>query len=411
MTVQDQRPVDLTGIIARVKAILLTPAAEWAKIEIEPATVGGLYTGYILVLAAIGPVCGAIGGLAFGYGAWLVRYRPSVGAALSQAIVHYVLSLVSVFVLALIIDALAPSFDGQKNRIQAFKVATYASTAAWLAGVFALVPGLSILGLAGLYSVYLLYLGLPLLMKSPEAKAPIYTLVTIVAALILYAIAIAITAPMVGLGALASLNSTSPSTVAGTGSSGSIELPNGQQLDVGKMQSAVNQLGNLAKQFQQPQPNSGSSTSTPTAPGTTVTPVSIDALKALLPDSLPGGYKRIETQSGAMLGGVHAEATYESAGKRVVVSVTDLAAAGAFASLATAFGVESDRETATGFEKVGRVDGRLTTQEWDRTTLHGKYGVLLDDRFLLDAEGNAPSFDDLKNAVAAVGPDRVLRLK
>ena len=415
MTVQDQRPVDLTGIIARVKAILLTPAAEWAKIEVEPATVGSLYTGYILVLAAIGPVCSAIGGLVFGYGVWFVRFRPSVGAALSQAIVHYVLSLVSVFVLALIIDALAPSFDGQKNRIQAFKVATYASTAAWLAGVFSLIPGLSILGLAGLYSVYLLYLGLPLLMKAPEAKAPIYTLVTIVAALILFAIAFAITAPMVGMGTLASMSSTSPGTIAGTGSSGSIELPNGQQLDVNKMQNAVNQLGNLAKQFQQAQPNSGatpgSTPGSPIAPGTVVTPVSVDALKALLPDSLPGGYKRIETQTGAMLGGVHAEATYENAGKRVVVSVTDLAAAGAIASLATAFGVESDRETATGFEKVGRVNGQLTTQEWDRTSLHGKYGVLLDDRFLIDAEGNAPSFDDLKNAVAAVGPDRVLRLK
>jgi|SRR5580658_900410 hypothetical protein len=407
MSVQGQLPVDLNGIIARVKAILLTPAAEWEKIENEPATIGGLYTGYILILAAIGPICEVIGGLVFGYGAWIVRYRPSVGGALSYGIIHYVLSLVAIYVLALIIDALAPSFDGQKNQIQAFKLATYSWTAAWLAGVFSILPGLGILRLAGLYSVYLLYLGLPRLMKAPEAKAPGYTAVAVVAAILLYAVAAAIAVPVITAGTLASMNSTGPGSSNSSGSSGSgtLEMPNGAQVDIGKLKSAAEQLGNLARQFDQGKA-SGSSDA-----GGTVTPVSVDALKALLPDSLPGGYKRTGTQSGAMLGGVHAEATYENAGKKVVLSVTDLGGAGAIAALATAFGVESDRETATGFDKVGRVDGRLTVQQYDRNTQNGKFGLLLDDRFILNAEGTVASFDDLKDAVAAVGPDRVLALK
>ena len=72
--------------------------------------------------------------------------------------------------LALIIDALAPTFNGTKNQIQALKVAAYCSTASWMAGIFALIPGLRFFGILGLYSLYLLYLGLPVLMKSPQGK-------------------------------------------------------------------------------------------------------------------------------------------------------------------------------------------------------------------------------------------------
>ncbi len=139
-----------SSLVGRVKAILLKPAETWGVISAEPATVKGLYTGYAAILAAIPPLVGAI-----------------VGAVFS-----YVLTLAMVFVLALIIDALAPSFDGGKNQIQALKVAVYAYTAAWVAGIFSLVPALGILGfLGGLYSLYLLYLGLPRLMNAPQAKA------------------------------------------------------------------------------------------------------------------------------------------------------------------------------------------------------------------------------------------------
>jgi hypothetical protein len=399
MAVQDQHPVDFNGIIARVKAILLTPAAEWAKIEAEPASIGGLYTGYILILAAIRPVCEAVGGLVFGYNLLLVHYRPSFFGALSQAIAGYVLSLIVVFVLALVIDALAPSFGGQRDRIQALKVAAYSWTAAWVAGVFTLVPALSFLGLAGLYSLYLLYLGLPILMKVPAEKALGYTAVSIFAAIALYLVAGLIVFRAVGFGGIASISSSD----LGGGSGGRIEFGNGNSVDVGKLQNAAGQLGSLAKQIQQAAngPN-----------GQAVTPVSSDALKALLPEALPGGYSRTERESGAVLGTVvHAEATYRNADKSMKVSVTDLAGAGAFAAMAAAFGVESDRETATGFEKVGRVGGVMTIQEYDRKAQSGKYGVLLDDRFILMAEGNVGAYDDLKNAVATVGPDRVLKLR
>ena len=175
------------SLLERVKRILLTPKEEWPVIDAEPATVGGLYTGYIMPLAAIGPVAQAIGYSVFGYSVPFMRtYRTPVGTAITGAIVTYALTLLGVYVLALIIDWLAPNFNGSRNQIQALKTAAYASTASWVAGIFALVPGLRVLGILGLYSLYLLYLGLPVLMKAPQEKALGYTVVVIIAAIVLF---------------------------------------------------------------------------------------------------------------------------------------------------------------------------------------------------------------------------------
>jgi hypothetical protein len=171
----------------RVKNILLSPQKEWEVIDQEPATVGGLYTGYIMPLAAIGPIAQAIGYSVFGLPIPFVgTYRTPIGQAILGAVVSYALMLVGVYVLALIIDALAPTFNGTKSQIQALKVAAYSSTAGWLAGIFSLIPALGILGILGIYSLYLLYLGLPVLMKSPKEKAMGYTAVVILAAIVLF---------------------------------------------------------------------------------------------------------------------------------------------------------------------------------------------------------------------------------
>lgn len=171
----------------RVKNILLSPSAEWQKISQESTSVTSLYKGYVLPLAAIGPVATFIGmamiGVTLPFTA--ATFRVPVGQALAQGIVSYALALISVFVLALIINALAPTFGGQKSNEQALKVAVYSSTAAWVAAIFTLIPALSVLSLLGLYSLYLLYLGLPLLMQSPKEKALGYTAVVVVCAIVL----------------------------------------------------------------------------------------------------------------------------------------------------------------------------------------------------------------------------------
>lgn len=177
------------NLVERVKNILVQPAKEWQAIDTEAIDTAGLYTGYIVPLAAIGPVATVIGMSLIGVSLPFVgRYRLPFTSSLLQGVVSYVLTLAGVFVLALIIDALAPTFSGRKDQAQALKVAAYSSTAAWVAGIFSLIPALSILGIVGLYSLYLLYAGLPVLMKSPQEKALGYTAVVVICAIVLFVV-------------------------------------------------------------------------------------------------------------------------------------------------------------------------------------------------------------------------------
>lgn len=167
-----------SGLVQRVQDILLKPKPTWDVIDGEAATVQGLFTGYICILAAIPAVATFLVSLLFGGGFAIFGL---VGAAVS-----YGLTLVSCYVLALIIDALAPSFDGTKSQIQALKSVAYAQTAAWVGGIFNLIPVIGWLPAiaAGLYSLYLLYLGMPKLMKVPQEKAIGFTIVVIVVAIV-----------------------------------------------------------------------------------------------------------------------------------------------------------------------------------------------------------------------------------
>jgi hypothetical protein len=179
-------------IVERAKNILLSPKSEWEKISGETHTVHGLYTGWIMILAAIPAIAAFIGLSIIGGSVLGISYRVPITAGIAHLLVSYVLSLGSVYVFALIIDALAPSFGGEKNFMQAFKVAAFTPTASWLAGVFSILPPLSILGILGLYSLYLLYVGLPKLMKAPEEKALGYTAVVIIIAIVISLVIMAV---------------------------------------------------------------------------------------------------------------------------------------------------------------------------------------------------------------------------
>lgn len=192
------------NLVERAKGLVMKPREEWGKIAAETHSVQGLYTQYVMILAAIPAVAAFIGFSFIGVSGFGYSYRVPIATGLAQMVLQYLLSLGGVYVMALIIDALAPSFGGEKSFAQAFKVAAFFPTASWLAGVFYLIPALGILAIVGgLYSLYLLYLGLPLLMRSPEDKAVPYTVVVIIAAIVV----------MVVIGVLSSL--VVPSTVRG----------------------------------------------------------------------------------------------------------------------------------------------------------------------------------------------------
>jgi hypothetical protein len=370
------------GMLGRIKRIILEPKAEWARIDAEPDSVAGIFTRWVLPLAAIPAVAGLIGALVFGYGAFGFVYRPSIAEAAGGALVRYAMTLICTFVLALIIDALAPTFGGTKSKVQAMKVAAYAATASWLAGIFGLVPSLAFLGLLGLYSLYLLYLGLPRLMKVAEDKALPYTLVTIGAAILLAIVVAIVVAP------ISAMFVTRSALVGAPSAAGTVTVPGAGTVDLGKLQQTADRM-KAAQEVKALPPS---------------------ALQGLLPAAL-GDYKRTEISSaGANAGGIGgstADARYVNGDNSIRLKVTDMAAAGALAALGSALNVESSRQTETGYEKTGNVDGRMTSEKWDSKSRDGSYSVVVAGRFMVEAEGTVPSIDALKQAVAAVGIDKV----
>jgi len=173
------------NLVQRVQDILLQPKATWPVIDAEPEDTASLYKNYLMILALIPAVAGFIGLSVIGMGAFGVSFRVPLLAGLVNMVVGYVLSLVMVFVVGLIVDALAPTFDGVQSPVAALKLAVYASTASLVGGVFSLLPSLSALGaLCGLYGIYLIYLGLPVLMKCPADRALPYTAVVVVCAIV-----------------------------------------------------------------------------------------------------------------------------------------------------------------------------------------------------------------------------------
>ncbi|CAN5230064.1 hypothetical protein BH10PSE3_BH10PSE3_21950 [soil metagenome] len=380
-----------SDLVGRAKRLLLSPSSEWDRIDAEPATIKGIYVGYVCILAAIPPIAGLIGGQVFGHGGFGFHFKPALVPSIIGAVVAYGLSLLSVFLIALIIDALAPSFDGQKDRLQAFKVSAYSYTAAWVFGVLGIFPPLALIaGLASLYGLYLLYLGLPKLMKAPKEKAVGYTVVTILCAIVLSIVIGAITGAVAGAALFGAA-----SHVADTGrAAGTVEY-NGTKIDMGKLDAANKKMEAAAARMEA---------------GKNAPSVPAETLKALLPANVAGFARTsVESNSGAAGGMSIATATgeYQKDSANFRLAVTDLGPMAAMATLASAVNAESTKETAHGYERTGTVDGRLTTEEWDRETKYGRYNVVVGERFSVEANGSADSIDVLKQAVGSVDAGRL----
>jgi hypothetical protein len=377
--------VDLSGtdrapsIVDRAKAIILTPRDEWPKIALESTPQGDILRGYVLPLAAIGPLASFVGSQVFGYGLLGFSYRPGLIWSLSNAVLSFVMAIVSVFVLTFIADFLAPKFDGVSNRANAFKLVAYSYTAGWLAGVFGLFPALFIFSFLGLYSLYLIYTGATPLMKVPQEKAVGYTAVTILCAVLLAIVAAPITAAITGLWA------TGPGRLASGDVGGKVTVPGGGSIDLDKVQQATKQMEAAAN-----------GKSPPVAP---------DRMKALLPETI-GSYARSATEgvaAGPM--GSTAEGTYTAGDKSFKLKISDMSALGALAGLGAAMGVEQSKEDANGYEKTTSVNGQMQTESWNKTTNSGKYGITINNRFMVEAEGQAGNIDELKQAVASIDQD------
>ncbi len=364
-----------SSLVERIKALFMKPVETWPVIAAERDTPGDLFVRLAVPLAAIGPVGQFLHGQLFGYGAFGVSYTPSLVTAIATLVISYLLALASVVVLGLVADWLAPKFDGEASRSGAFKLVIWSMTAAWLAGVFQLLPWVGFLGIVGLYSLYLLYTGVTPLMKVPTAKAAGFTAVTVLAGFVFMLVTAPITAAVTGLFGLAG------STI-GSNDEVKIKLPGGGTIDTGKIEEASKQAEAMANGE--------------------IKAASAAQLQALLPASL-GSYQRSAAQSAAMGEmGSTAEGTYTSGAKTITLKIVDMAGIGALAGLGAALGVEENKETADGYERTGTVDGQMQTEKWNRRESRGSFGRVVANRFMIEAEGEAGSIDELKSAVAAV---------
>jgi hypothetical protein len=402
-------------LIERAKAILLQPAQTWPVVDAEPATVASIYKEWLVIMAAIPAVCGFIGLSLIGVGMFGYGYRMPIVGGLVAMVFGYVLSLVVAFVMALIVDALAPSFGGVKNRVAAMKVVAYGSTAVYVAGVLKLLPSLAILGIvAACYSIYLIYLGLPVLMKCPKDKAVGYTAVVVIIAVLAGVVIGAISAAFMGLGMLGAGGHA--------GSAFSIKTPDGEvNIDTDAMAAAAKRMDAVRARMDAAQ-KSGDPASAGAAlgdlmgalTGTSGSPIPVQDLKAQLPDTL-GALKResFETSGGQAMGIASsvAKASYVAGDQHAQLTISDVGGLGGLASVATWANMTVDKETPEGIEKVYKDSGRTIREESRKDGSHSEYMVVLKNGVIVETTGDRIDGATLKSMASGVNLDAVEAMK
>lgn len=407
------------NLIQRVQDILLKPKDTWPVIAQEADDIASIYKKYLVFLAAIPAIATFIGLSLIGAGAFGVSFRVPIVSGLVHAVVSYVLSLVVVYLLALIADALAPSFGGTKSQLNAFKLIAYGSTAGYVGGIFNLIPGLSMLGiLAALYSIYLIYTGIPVLMKSPQDKAVGYTVVIVICGFV----------AMLILGALTAMFMPGPgmgSRFGGMGHTGgnvSISTPNGEvNIDTAKLDEMNKKMEEAAKRMEKAQA-SGDTAAAGKAMGEMMgamagangTPIPAQQLKALLPEAI-GELKResIEAVDNPAMGmvGSSAKARYAAGDKQVQLSIVDMGGLGALASMAAWANMTVDRESNGEIEKVYKQDGRTLRERYQKDGSRAEVSVILGNGVMVEATGSGLDPAALKALVSGTSLSKLEEMK
>lgn len=399
----------MPSLVDRAKNICLTPNTEWPVIAAEPASPGTLVTGYVAPLAAIGAIAGFIGGSLIGHTLpMLGTYRVPMFSALVVALFTFGMAIVGVFVLSLVINALAPTFGGEQNSTQALKLAVYSYTPAWIAGVLQIVPLLGIFGIfAAIYGLYLLYLGLPRLMKCPPDQAVAYTAVVVVCAIVLSVVITVIGGTIAGAGMIGA------GALGGAAARSSSDVQFDKNSPMGKLQELGTKLEESNKKMEAAQKSGDEKAQVAAAVeslgtlfggGKRVDPVAIDQLKAFVPESFAGLPRTASSAEKTGIAGLmvsKAEARYgDGAGKSVTLDVSDTGGVSGLMGLASWVGIEGERDDDSGSEKTEKVNGRIVHQRTSKTGGTNEFGIVLGDRFVVSAKGNGVGVSELKAAVA-----------
>ena len=389
------------NIVDRVKNILLTPKTEWDVIAAEPVNRQQLIVQYVLILAAIPAVLGFLMSLAFAsfFG----------GLGILWAIVALVWSLAwsiaAVFLFGVIVDALAPSFAAQKNYDQALKVVAYSYTPVWIGSIVAIIPILGWLVLLAAigYSAYLLYLGLMQVMKSPEDKAPGYTAVSIVIALVIGIVVGSIFAAIQGA---ALVGAAGLSGLGGRASAPYVDSTVAKLDDLAKKMEVANAKMEAAQKSGNQQDQAAAALEamgTAFSGGRKVEPLSVEEVKSFVPETfagLPRTSQSAERSGVATLMVSTAKATYGGSDKQVRLEVTDAGGAGAMMGLASWMGAMNvEKEDDYGAERTRKEGNRLVHERMSKKGGDNEYSVVVAERFVVKAVGTGVDLNGLKTGV------------
>lgn len=402
-------------LVQRIQDILLKPKDTWPQIAAEPATTQSLYRDWLLIVAAVPAVAGFLGLSVIGMGAFGFSYRVPIVSGLVHMAVSYLLSLGMVYLLSLLVNALAPTFGGTPDPLAALKLVAFGSTAGFLGGVFQLLPSLSVLGLlCGLYSIYLIYLGLPVLMRNPPEKSAGYTAVIVVVGIVAGMVVGALSSAVLGFG----------SWTGARGGAVTIEGPGGDvTLDTSKMEEAAKRMEAMGKRMEEAQAK-GDSAAAGKAFGEMMgamtgaagggKPMPSADLKALLPESL-GDFKRssVEAQSGGAMGinSSSAKARYGNGDKAVELDITDMGSLAGIASLAGWANMTLDKEADGHVERVFKQGDRTVREDYRKDGSHAELTVLLPNGVIVEARGEQVGIEQLRSAIAGIDLDKLASAK
>jgi hypothetical protein len=396
----------------RVKSILLSPRTEWPVIDAEASTVRSIYRDYAVWLAAIPALAGFIGLSLIGVGGFGVTVRVPVLQGLWNAVIGMALTLATVWVMAWIVDALAPKFGGRKDFVSAFKLVAYASTAAMVSGLSFLLSALPFLMLLGaLYSLYLFYIGLPVLMKCPPGRALPYTAVIMVCGFVANLVGAFLTVSLV------------PSFGPSAGGDLRIETPKGSvAVDTARLEAMAKKMEESARKVEEAS-RSGDAAATGRAANDAMAmvagalggatggraPVSPAELKALLPATLAGLERGDWESSGGTAVGVSlssAKAHYGDGDRRIELEITD---PGTLAGVAAMVGqlATGERESEGRTERRYRQGRHMVQEVADRRSGHTEYTLTLDSGLVVEAQGHGVDMTALKGAVEGLDLGRL----
>lgn len=399
------------NIVDRVKNILLKPKETWPVIEGEETTPASLYKDYLMILAAIPAVCGFIGMSLIGIGGFGFSIKIPFLSGLVTMVVQYVMSLVGVYVFSLIINALAPTFGGQKNSLNALKLAVYATTASMIGGLFSLLPTLAMLGvLCGLYSIYLIYLGLPVLMKNPQEKSVVYTIVILLVGIVIGII----------MGAVTALVTPNPYKLGRAGGSDtvmSLKTPGGEiNINTAKMEAAGKKMEEAQKQMDAAQKSGDASamaqaTSNAVAAATgalggdaNVLPIPTDALKNFVSPQL-GPFTRTSFEVNSVTASIAtsvANADYSGGNNQNVhLTITDSGGLSGLVRMGGAM-VSGERETSTSKEKTWQENGRSLHQQFQKDGSNAEFRVILKNGVVVELRGNRVAANVLQSLATMI---------